>query len=343
MSDPGPGRKKPRRMWLLAPYAVLAALALGYGGYWFWATTGLEKALDQRAEAMRRAGYTVDIDGRHVDGFPFRLRLVLPNARIASPAGWGLSAPGFEAQAYLHDIGHWVLVAPQGLTVTRPHGGPVTVSGQALRASAAGLGHADWRIVAEGVKLVFTPGAGAAAFSLAGAERLQVNVKPGAAALDEALFLVQLEGGKAAPAGALHRLTGGAAITAVLDGKFTKADTFRGASLGDAARTWSSAGGQLQIVRGEAHGGTAAIWARGGTLSASRDGHVEGAIPLELRQAAQSLAALSGQALDADAAHTAATVAAAREQGGSASLSLVFQAGVATLGPVQIGPAPRVF
>jgi hypothetical protein len=43
------------------------------------------------------------------------------------------------------------------------------------------------------------------------------------------------------------------------------------------------------------------------------------------------------------AAAAIAAVAAARQHGEEAQLTLFFQAGQTTLGPVALGPAPRVF
>ena len=343
LSDPEPPRKKARRLWLFAPYAVLLILIAAYGGFWVFARLKLEKAIDDQAEAFRRSGYAVTLDGVRIDGFPFRLRVAIAGARVAVPGGMAVEAAGLEGQAYLHALDHWVLVAPQGLTATRPKGGPMTISGQALRASLVGLSGANWRIAAEGLKLSFAPKAGAAPFSLASADRLDLNMKGGPAGSGQALMLIQLQGGKAAPGATLHRLVGDAPVTGLLDLKASKAGAFQGATWADAARAWSAAGGEVEIVRGEMQGGDAAVWARGGSLTAGRDGYLTGAVPLELRQAAKSLAALADQGLDPQTAKTTAMIAAARDQGGSASFNLVFQAGVTTLGPIKIGPAPRAF
>ena len=343
LSDPGPPRKKARRLWLFAPYVILLILIVAYGGFWVFARLRLESAIDERAEAFRRSGYAVTLDGVRIDGFPFRLRVNIANARVAVPGGLALEAAGLEAQAYLHGLDHWVLVAPQGLTVTRPKGGAMTVSGQALRASVVGLSGPNWRIAAEGLKLAFTPKAGSAPFSLSTADRIDLNMKAGPAGPSQTLTLIQLQGGKAAPDAVLHRLAGEAPITGLLDLKAGKADAFKGETWAQAARAWSAAGGEVEIVRGELQGGDTAAWARGGSVTAGRDGYLTGVVALELRQAAKSLTALADQGLDAQTAKTTAMIATARDQGGSASFNLVFQAGVTTLGPIKIGPAPRVF
>jgi hypothetical protein len=342
MSDPAPTRKKRSRFWLFAPYVVIAVLAVGYGAYWMVAKTRLERGIDAQAEAMRKAGYSVDIAGRRIDGFPFRLKASFPELRIASPAGWAIAASGLAGQAYLHAPGHWVFTLPGSLSVTRPKGGELTIKGETLRASVAGLGGPGWRFAAEGIKLAFTPGVGAAPFSLARADRIDLNAKPGSEGTDQLLMLVRLQAGHAGQGAILHRIVAETPVTGLADLRLTKARSFAGPSFGSAARTWAEADGRLEIVRIELQGGQAAAWAKGGSVSAGRDGRMEGVVPLELRQAPKSIAALAGTVAP-ETARTAAEIAAARDRGGSASLNLVFQAGVTTLGPVPVGPSPRVF
>ena len=43
---------------------------------WFVAKLRVESAIDDQAEAFRRSGYAVILDGVRIDGFPFRYRNV---------------------------------------------------------------------------------------------------------------------------------------------------------------------------------------------------------------------------------------------------------------------------
>ena len=347
-SDPDPipepeaSRKKPRRIWLFAPYVVLALLVAGWGSWWFIAKARLEGGMEARAEALRSAGYVVEMDGRRVEGFPFRMKISLAVARIAAPSGWAISIPGLTGEAYLHQIDHWVLVAPQGLTITRPVGGGLNIKGEALRASIAGTSQNPWRIVLQGTRLVFTPDAGARPFSLASADRMELYLKPLPTGGDGATLL-RLEGGKSTPGTILNRLVGDGAVTATFDARLTHPEAFHGKDWGEAVRTWTTAGGTALDVEGQLSGGAASAKAKGGTLGAGSDGRLVGAIPLELQKAEKAISALAdANALDAGAAGSAAAVAAARAQGQQTNINLVFQAGAATLGPVRIGPSPKV-
>ena len=338
-----PPRRKPRLWVLITPFALIAlALAL-YGAYWLVARSRLEAGLESRAAALRQAGYQASLEGLRIDGFPFRMRVAFKATRIASPSGWAVEIPGLKGEAYLHDLGHWVLVAPEGLTVTRPKGGPLAVRGEALRASVAGIGRAPWRITLEGSKLVFTPGPAALPFSFASMERITLGLRPAPDGSPDGEAGLQITGGRAAPQTVVWRLAGDKPVTVTLDSRVVKPAAFKGGSWGEAVRAWTDGGGQVQLLKAEMQGGITSLWAKSGTLSVGSDGRVSGSAPLELRQGAQGLTALAGAPLDETAAHSAAAVAAARDSGGTASLNLVFQAGVATLGPVQIGPSPKIY
>lgn len=338
-----PARKRAPRWLLYAPFVVIAAMLVVYGAYWLVAGNQLESRLEQRVDALRQAGYQVAAEGRAIDGFPFRMRVAYRTLRVASPGGWAVEAPELKAEAYLHDLGHWVIVAPQGLTVTRPRGGPLAIRGEALRASVAGVNRPVWRVVIEAVKPTFTPGPGTAPFSLASADRIELGLRPAPDGSADGQAGFSLLGGKSTPGTAVWRLAADKPVTAALDVKVVKPAAFKGANWSQAVRAWADAGGQLQLMKAEAQGGGASLWGRGGTLSVGSGGRLAGAVPLEMRQATQGLAALAEGGLDPNAARSAAVVAAARDQGGSATLNLVFQAGVATLGPVMIGPSPRVY
>ena len=340
--EAGAPRKPPRRIWLFLPFVLLAVAGLAYGTFWFVASSRLTSTVDAHAAGLRQAGYVVDMPGRRVSGFPFRMKVSFEEARIASPSGWALTIPQLQAQANLYDLGHWVLVAPSGLTFVRPEGGAVAVKGQSLRASVAGIRSAPWRIVMQARKATLTPAAGARPFSLASADLIELYTKP-AAREGEGSVLFRVEGGKGQPGSLLGQIAGEGAVTATLEGRLTRVSTFVGADWGSAARAWSRAGGVMEDVRGTAAAGAFAAKASGGTLGVGSGGRLVGAVPLELRQAGRAISALAdSKALDPGAAGSAAAVAAARAKGEASTVNLVFQAGVTTFGPVKVGPAPKV-
>jgi hypothetical protein len=63
-----------------------------------------------------------------------------------------------------------------------------------------------------------------------------------------------------------------------------------------------------------------------------------------LRQAPRALGAMAQTgALPSTAADAATAVATARQEGDTARATLNFEAGQTTLGPVALGPAPRIY
>lgn len=345
--DPAPSddraRKRSRRWWLLAPYALVILLLIGWSVGWFVVKNQIERRLDQQAQALRRSGWTVSLGERRFDGFPFRLRLRYGTAQVATPSGWALSVPGFEAQAYLHAADHWVLLAPRGLTFVRPKGGPVAVSGQTIRASLAGLRQPLWRVVLEGRELKFAPTPEARPFALASADLLQLYFQPSGAA-DEARWLFRLENAAAAPNALLGALSRGKPVGSRVEGRLTELKAWSGIRPAAAARAWSNAGGAVQLDRGELDaGGVKVRVAEPSALTLDREGRLKGALPLEVSPALATLGALAGVDIAPEAATRAAQVLSGRQDGDVAHLTVHFEAGATTLGPVRIGPAPALF
>ena len=91
--------------------------------------------------------------------------------------------------------------------------------------------------------------------------------------------------------------------------------------------------------------GEAVLGAQGGTLGVGYDGRLSGSLDVTLREAPKALDAMAQTGTIApEAAMAASAVAVARQGSGDvASASITFQAGQTTLGPVAIGPAPRVY
>jgi len=76
---------------------------------------------------LRAQGYPVAWETRTVGGFPFRLDVTLTGARIAEPSGWAVAMPALKTEAWIYRLDHWMLVAPEGVTLSRPDGGAVLV------------------------------------------------------------------------------------------------------------------------------------------------------------------------------------------------------------------------
>jgi hypothetical protein len=91
--------------------------------------------------------------------------------------------------------------------------------------------------------------------------------------------------------------------------------------------------------------GDAIVGVTSGSLVAARDGRLSGVLDVTLRQAPRGLAAMADTGvIDPQAAQAAALVAQTRQGTGEAAQArITFQAGRTTLGPVALGPAPKVY
>jgi len=332
--------RAPSRLWLLAPLLLALLAAGGWCGWWLLVRARLEAAVDQAAEDHRRQGRTLAWESRRVEGFPFRVKLVFEGFRFASPSGWALESARLEAQANAYELTRWVGVAPEGMTLVRPQAGPVRIDARLLRASLTGADETPPRIAIEGVGVRFSPAAGAEPFALASAERLELHLRPAPGRPADAAFVVRLRQAAPRPGGLVGFVSAGKPGDFVWQSVVTRYAALDGADWESAVRTWSEAGGRLDVVQASFKAGDVSATTRDGVLSAGHDGRLRGRLNLQLSRPLQALAAI-GQAADPAALDAASAVARAR--GANASLPLVFEAGVMTIGPVSLGDAPRVY
>lgn len=342
MPDRAPARK-PRRLGLYAPFILLLVAIAGWTVFWFHVRSEAAGRIDKAAEDLRRAGYQVAWRERTLGGYPFRLNVRFTEAQIRDPSGWALAAPDVEAQAFMHALGQWVLASPQGLTFTRPIGGPVTVKGELLRASLGGFDQTLPRFSFEGTKLSFAPGAGAQPFALSAADRVELHLRPGPD--DQGALLFRVDNGKARLSGLFARLAGDKPISIIWDSTFSKASGFKGVDWAKAVRAWTDAGGALTVRQAGVTAGDAVVGSQSGTLQVGYDGRLTGSMDVSLREAPQALGAMAETGMIPPETALAASAVAAARQGTSdvARATLTFQAGRTTLGPVAIGPSPRVY
>ena len=281
-------------------------------------------------------------DRRSIHGFPFRLDVELSGVRYREPSGWGIAARQLSAEAFVFSPTHWVAVVPKGVVVIRRRGGQLRVDAKVLRASVSETTAAPPRISVEGLDLVFTAPSGTAPFALRTAKEFHFHTKAGPR--NQGAIYLEIDGAVARLDGLIGRIAEGRQDDLVLDGIFTEANSFLGRDWPSAARAWSIAGGRLTIRHLRVSAGRAEVTASAGEIYVGADGGLRGNLSLALRQAPKTLNAMAASgAVRPETARTAATVVAASQEGQIATLPLSFQAGRATLGPVSLGPAPRIY
>jgi hypothetical protein len=344
MSLPDPAApRKFSRLGLYIPFGIALVLIIAWSAAWLWARSETQAKMDQAVADLNRAGYQISWKDREVGGYPFRLDVTLTDARVREPSGWGLEAPSIEAEAYLHAPGHWMIAAPQSLTFVRPEGGPVTVTGRMMHAALFDLGQRPPSFDFQGLNLAFQPQPGAQPFFLSNADKVEFHLRAGPD--DEGGVFLTVDKGKARLSGLFARIAGDKPISITWNATLSKMSAFTGNDWASAVRRWTDAGGEMRLRQAGITAGEALIGANSGSLTVGRDGRARGVLDVTLRQAPRALGAMGQSGVIApEAAQAATDVAQAREgPDRTARAQITFQAGRTTLGPVAIGPAPKVY
>jgi len=343
MSLPDPqAARKPRRLGLIIPFALLLIAAAAWSGFWLWTRGQVLTQMDAAVADLGRAGYQISWKTRSVSGFPFRLDVTLHEASAREPSGWSLNAPKIAGEAFLYAPKHWVIAAPEGLTFVRPKGGPVAVTGKLLRASLTGLDQQPPSFSFQGQGLTFAPAAGAEPFALQAADLVELHLRRGPE--DEGGLFAKVDNGKARLSGLFGHIAGDKPVSIAWNSTLSKISSFQGADWPDAVRRWSDAGGRMTVRDAKLTAGEALIETAASTLAVGPDGRLRGVMPVSLRQAPKALGAMAQTGvLPETTANAASAVAAARQTGEVTRATINFEAGQMTLGPVALGPAPRIY
>jgi hypothetical protein len=314
--------KRPRRFWLFAPYVALLVAALAWTGYWWAAAGRLQRVVVTCAKGLQKQGYVAQWSSIKVEGYPFRLHLVLIGPKLADSAGWGLSATRLEAEALAYAPDHWLLVARQGLIVSRPGKGEVAVSGKAIRASMSALGTAQPRFAFEGDALTLAPAEGATPPPFAAIDRLELDMQPGPN--DQAALYVKLDGGTLRPEAGLARMAAGKPFSLLWDARLTRVSALHGSNWPGGLQAWRNAGGSMTVAGATLGIGGVTLKGQGGPMTVDPDGRLEGEIPLKL---------------DNDQVSNQATLQALGLLG---PVPLSFKDGRASIGPIPVGAALKI-
>ena len=332
----------PKRLMLYAPFAVLLIVAAAWTVGWFWMRGEVFRRMDAGALRLAESGYGVDWSARSLSGFPFRLDLDITAPRLRETSGWGLSAPRLKAEAFVFAPEHWVLVAPDGVTLNRRVGGAVLVGARVLRGSLSDIGDHPPRVSVEAMGLTFVPGPGASPVAITSAEEVHFHAKAGPN--DQGAAYFEIDKARSAGAGLLADIAAGAPVTLIADAIFSHAAALKGQGFAGALRGWTASAGNLSVRRLSLQAGTVTAEAGSGTLAVGADGRLNGVLDLRLKQGARLLKTWGGRAgLTPEAATSAEGVIAAHAQGDVSIVTAHFQAGQTTIGPVAIGPSPRIY
>ncbi len=145
-----------RLVWLVAIFAVI------WGAWWMAASAGLQKALDIWAEDRRAAGWTVEFGEATQQGFPFSLHRKVRNITVAEPAkGLAIALPQLDLSAAAYWPGFievtlpdapFTVITPAGKAVVQADDGHAAVRlhpGASLQLQRLSLVSGAWQIDAD--------------------------------------------------------------------------------------------------------------------------------------------------------------------------------------------------
>ena len=344
---------------LIIPFAIVLIVLVVWTAWWFWLSQQVRDRLDLAAEGLRAQGWEVAYSEPTLTGWPFRTRLESEHVRLTAPTGHEIAAPHLAAEANAYRPDRWVVVADEGLVLTRGDKGKVAVAAPVIRASASGLTQPFPNLALEVLEPVFTAHPGAEPFPLERAERIELYLRPGEAREAEGETVQTALPASQRNVDVLFRLIdatgrdGGPIAFMSRDGLFslqaeTVVENFQGLSGPDAPTllaAWTASGGRFLDVRGEMQAGDSAARLTADELRADEDGRLVGTLRLSADRAAPALTGLARS----ETVNRTATVGAAAAAGasevltGDVELEVEFREGRAWMGPFNLAPAPELF
>ena len=346
MTDTAPRHS---RRGLAVPFIIVGLLLAAWTGWWFWLTDQVETRLAAQVEVLRQDGWTITHAPVTTTGWPFRTRVSMPQADILAPSGHGVAAPELVAEASSWNPDHWVVVIPDGLTLTRADKGRIAIAGDGLRFSISHLRDRFPDLRAELIRPTFTPLEGAEPFPIVSAERIQLETRPnltdGTAATDELDVLFRLIDARGRPGGPVEGATRQGMLSADVEGTIVGASRLQGMDAAGVFAAWTGAGGRFTAIRGRLKAGDSTALISSVSLSARADGRLQGSLALTAEQPMAAIAGLARSQSGAVNRMGAAGAAAATAGSGARPVDLVvqFRDGRTWLGPFALAPAPRLF
>lgn len=347
MTDAVPTRH-PRR-GLATPFVIVGLLLAAWTGWWFYLTHQIETRLSAQVEVLRQDGWTITHSPVTTTGWPFRTRVSMPQAEILAPSGHGIAAPELIAEASAYNPDHWVVIAPDGFTLTRADKGRIAVAGDGLRFSISHLRNRFPDLRAEMIRPTFTALEGAEPFPIALAERIQLETRPhltdGIASTDELDVLFRLIDARGRAGGPVEGATRQGMLSADVEGTIVGASRLQGIDSAGVFAAWTAAGGRFAAIRGRLTAGDSIAVISSDTLSAGTDGRLRGSLAVRAEKPMAAIAGLAGSRSGAVNRAGATGAAAATAASGERPVDLViqFRDGRTWLGPFALAPAPKLF
>lgn len=318
--------------------------ALGWSGYWYAGATAKEAVLKAWLEDRRAAGWVAEAEALEVGGFPYRFDSRIKGLELADPAaGWAWSAPAFEVLALAYKPTHVIAVWPERQVIATPDG-EVEILAEQMRGSVefdVGTDLVLDRLVIDmaGVRFNGEGWQSGAAKALVATRR---------AAEDRLHHDVSVEAREVLLTEAVRRLLDpGQVLPAAFETLLAQARVGFDAPLDrTAVEVAPPAITSFRLDRFQATWGELDLRAVG-ELAFRPDGTPEGQIDVKARNWAEMVTlAVNAGALSAEAAGRLTTalgvLSAMSGNRETLDVPLRFADGLTYLGPLPVGPAPRL-
>lgn len=326
---------------------AIVAVILGLVIWWFIAARAQEAAMEAWFADRRAAGWQAEAADISVIGFPNRLDMTLTEPAFSDPeSGWAWSAPRFDIAQVIYDPTFFVAFWPQEQRIAAP-GARATLRTEVMEASLRTEKHTDLALLRVSLDIQRAALVADAGWT-AGADRLSAHLRAAPEAGPENAYEMRAEALRLRlpdhirsvldPAGALPPAIENVVIEtrAALDRPLDR-HALEGPKPNIAQfslKTLNAEWGALRL-------------AVSGAAKADADGYADGEFDIEATNWKAMLdAAVEAGALDRTLAETLKTGLGfvARFSGSKDTLNvpLIFSGGLARIGPVPVGRAPRL-
>lgn len=319
--------------WLTIGVAVLAAL---WSGWWFAGSRAFERGAVAGIEAARSRGWDIAYDDLSVTGFPNRFDTIIDTPRLTTPDGtvaW--SAPFLQIFALAYRPNQVIAVAANDMVFDLP-AGRVDVTAEDLRASATFTPSTSPDLNRATIMGTALAASGAGLDATVDAAQLALRRIDGGTEYDIALNVTRLRPGEALRA----TFDPFASLPPLVDGLDVDLKAAFDRPLGTGGRPEVTA---LDLREARlVWGGLRLVLS--GRVDVDAEGLPEGTLTLDAEgwQAALRLAASLGLVEAEQLPLLTAGLAGMAADDGRLTLDLVLEEGGMRLGPIPLGPAPRL-
>lgn len=333
---------KIRGLWLVVPWALFAAAALGWVFYWHYVANEAERQIRAWAFEQNAAGATVDIERITRHGFPTLMRLELHGvAYNAARGGWSARTDRADLHLEVLNPHHVILEAKAPIAIARANDATTNITADALIAS---MRTADGALAVAGVEADNLVLDDPAQEGVLHATKVVINIRPDVRAAGEYQFAFQANA-VTLPRPVRSFETFGLdvpllrAAIVVEDGALLLQS-----SPGDPLGPWREGGGRLRFEALEVGWGPLQTTGTGeGGLDAQR--RLDGRLVLPVERPAPVLTAIAnGPRVDEDARRALSLLAAGYVVTGN-DITLDFSAhdGVLRIEGLPVRPLPPVY